>query len=300
MITTDSVVLLFCILLHLSCVYTGSREGVESGHCTLKHYLAGDVDYALKLKTMIDNHYNRIKSQLAATKLGLLIMKKDKSKFWYYRFSREKIAKTLGSYSLSKGDAAKISQIDELFQAVIDNIDDRLRDARDIYNGFDKNADDDGEVDSKFTTFCVEINPYKYNQLLTRLNTGSYVLHPSDLLEQYTSIIDPTITIPNLDEVIDAAFIKDGITIQQGGGYDDNGYFYEDAEIYYFENDIKNEKNVDKLGANENGFRKKAVFVKRPSDPYDERMEALYKIRPHRLITDQDMENIWSDWNITL
>ena len=75
---------------------------------------------------------------------------------------------------------------------------------------------------------------------------------------------------------------------------------YRKTLAFYYVSDIKNEKNVDKLGANENGFRKKAVFVKRPSDPYDERMEALYKIRPHRLITDQDMQNIWSDWNITL
>jgi len=75
---------------------------------------------------------------------------------------------------------------------------------------------------------------------------------------------------------------------------------YRKTLAFYYVSDIKNEKNVDKLGANENGFRKKAVFVKRPSDPYDERMEALYKIRPHRLITDQDMKNIWSDWNITL
>ena len=75
---------------------------------------------------------------------------------------------------------------------------------------------------------------------------------------------------------------------------------YRKTLAFYYVSDIKNEKNVDKLGANENGFRKKAVFVKRPSDPYDERMEALYKIRPHRLITDEDMKEIWNDWNITL
>jgi hypothetical protein len=187
MITTDSVVLLFCILLHLSCVYTGSREGVESGHCTLKHYLAGDVDYNLKLETMITNHYNRIKSQLVATKLGLVIMKRDKSNFWYYRFSRGKISKTLGSYSFPKDDRdGKISQIDELFQTEIDNIDDRLGDAEGVYNAANKNAVNDGEIDSKFTAFCVAINRFKYSQLLTRLNTSSYVLHPqhpSQLLE---------------------------------------------------------------------------------------------------------------------
>jgi len=244
MITTDSVVLLFCILLHLSCVYTGSREGVESGRCTLKHYLAGDVNYNLKLKTMIDNHYNRIKSQLAATKFGLLIMKRDKGKFWYYRYNRGKIAKTLGSYSLSQGDAAKISRIDELFQAEIDNIDDSLRRAEGEYDAANKNAADDGEVDSKFRHFCVAINRFKYSQLLTRLNTRSYVLHPSQLLNDYAKIIDPTITdIPNLNQVIIQA-LNDNINIEQGGGrdlvsigggYDGNGDLSQDAEIYYYD-----------------------------------------------------------------
>jgi hypothetical protein len=248
MITTDSVVLLFCILLHLSCVYTGSREGVESGHCTLKHYLAGDVNYDLKLETMIDNHYNRIKSQLAATKIGLQIMKRDKSKFWYYRYNRrEQIAKTSGDFLFPKDDSdGKISQIDELFQAVIDNIDDRLGDAEGVYNAANKNAVNDGEIDSKFTAFCVAINRFKYSQLLTRLNTSSYVLHPqhpSQLLERYASIIDPDIRIPNLDEVKDAA-LKDNINIEQGGGrdlvsigggYDGDGDLSLDAEIYYYD-----------------------------------------------------------------
>jgi hypothetical protein len=29
-------------------------------------------------------------------------------------------------------------------------------------------------------------------------------------------------------------------------------------------------------------------------------MEKLYEIRPHRLITREDMKEIWNDWNITL
>ena len=249
MITTDSVVLLFCILLHLSCVYTGSREGVESGRCTLKHYLAGDVDYSLKLKTMIDNHYNRLVSQLAATNVGLLIMKRDKSKFWYYRYNRrEQIAKTSGDFSFPKDDRdGKISQIDGLFQAVIENINFRLLEIEGIYNAADKNAVNDGQVDSKFEAFCDEIDKLKYPQLLTKLNTGSYVLHPqhpSKLLERYTFIIDPNIRIPNLDDVKDAAFSTDGITIQQGGGRDlvsiggGNNNFTAadvDVEIHYYD-----------------------------------------------------------------
>ena len=75
---------------------------------------------------------------------------------------------------------------------------------------------------------------------------------------------------------------------------------YRKTLAFYYVSDLKNDKNVDKRGADENGFRTKAVFVKRPSDPYDERMEKLYAIRPHRLITSEDMKEIWNDWNITL
>ena len=54
----------------------------------------------------------------------------------------------------------------------------------------------------------------------------------------------------------------------------------------------------NKLGADINGYRNKAVFVKRPQDKYDERMEKLYKIRPIRRINDQDMSEIWPYWDI--
>ena len=75
---------------------------------------------------------------------------------------------------------------------------------------------------------------------------------------------------------------------------------YRKTLAFYYVSYLKNNKNVNKKGADENGFRTKAVFINRPSDLYDERMEKLYEIRPHRLITDEDMKEIWNDWNITL
>jgi len=53
MITTDSVVYLFCQLLNLSCAYTGSRAKVESKNCSIYHYIAGIPDYGLKIKNMV-------------------------------------------------------------------------------------------------------------------------------------------------------------------------------------------------------------------------------------------------------
>jgi hypothetical protein len=66
---------------------------------------------------------------------------------------------------------------------------------------------------------------------------------------------------------------------------------------FYYISDIINKSSTLKLGSNDTGYREKAVFVRRPQEPYDERMEKLYKIRPYRLITKSDMEEIYPDWN---
>lgn len=47
----------------------------------------------------------------------------------------------------------------------------------------------------------------------------------------------------------------------------------------------------------ESMYRYKAKFVKRPSDPCDERMKKLYDIRANRRITKEDMQQIWPEWN---
>jgi len=47
----------------------------------------------------------------------------------------------------------------------------------------------------------------------------------------------------------------------------------------------------------ENKYRKKAVFVKRPQDNYDKNMEELYKIRPMRRITKEDMIKYFPNWS---
>ena len=65
---------------------------------------------------------------------------------------------------------------------------------------------------------------------------------------------------------------------------------------YYYISPLINQADSKKMGSNETGYRTKATFVKRPEDPEDERMNELYKIRPHRLITKEDMERIWPDW----
>lgn len=75
---------------------------------------------------------------------------------------------------------------------------------------------------------------------------------------------------------------------------------YRKTLAFYYVSDITNKNDINKFGSNVDGYRTKAVFVKRPHEPYDERMEQLYKIRPHRLITKEDMNEIWSDWSINM
>jgi len=71
---------------------------------------------------------------------------------------------------------------------------------------------------------------------------------------------------------------------------------YRKTIAFYYVSEIQNKSDLDKKGAESDGYRKKAVFMKRPCDKYDENMEALYKIRPYRLITQADLDEYFPDW----
>ena len=58
---------------------------------------------------------------------------------------------------------------------------------------------------------------------------------------------------------------------------------------FYYLIPLENKPQIDKDGVNEDGYRTKAVFRKRPQDPFDPLIEKLYKIRPYRRITDEDL-----------
>jgi len=71
---------------------------------------------------------------------------------------------------------------------------------------------------------------------------------------------------------------------------------YRKTIAFYYVSEIQNKSDLDKKGAASDGYRKKAVFTKLPSDKYDEKMEALYKIRPYRLITQDDLDKYFPNW----
>jgi Rps23 Pro-64 3,4-dihydroxylase Tpa1-like proline 4-hydroxylase len=75
---------------------------------------------------------------------------------------------------------------------------------------------------------------------------------------------------------------------------------YRKSLAYYYVSDIENRADTTKYGCDSTGYRNKAVFVNRPQDLPDSRMSALYKIRPYRLITKEDMKTIWPEWTPAL
>ena len=66
---------------------------------------------------------------------------------------------------------------------------------------------------------------------------------------------------------------------------------------YYYISPLVTKKEDVRVGNNEEGYRVKAAFRKRPDDPYCPIKEALYQIRPHRLITEEDMEKLSYTFN---
>jgi dTDP-glucose 4,6-dehydratase len=58
---------------------------------------------------------------------------------------------------------------------------------------------------------------------------------------------------------------------------------------YYYISSLDSIPDENIIGNDGSGYRTKATFRKRPEDPYDELKEKLYKIRPFRLITKEDL-----------
>jgi Rps23 Pro-64 3,4-dihydroxylase Tpa1-like proline 4-hydroxylase len=61
---------------------------------------------------------------------------------------------------------------------------------------------------------------------------------------------------------------------------------------YYYVSPISSHKS-------ESSYRKKAKYVKRPADKFNEGLEELYKIRPERRITQEDIDTFCNGWQIT-
>jgi Rps23 Pro-64 3,4-dihydroxylase Tpa1-like proline 4-hydroxylase len=68
---------------------------------------------------------------------------------------------------------------------------------------------------------------------------------------------------------------------------------FRNSLAYYYVSPLNTQKSED-------SYRKKAKFIKRPEDPFDEQMQKLYDIRPQRRITQEDMNELMPDWSVNI
>jgi Rps23 Pro-64 3,4-dihydroxylase Tpa1-like proline 4-hydroxylase len=71
---------------------------------------------------------------------------------------------------------------------------------------------------------------------------------------------------------------------------------YRKTLAYYYISPLVSQANPDKYGVDSDGYRTKASFIKRPQDVYRPQLEKFYDIRPHRRITQKDIDIIWPEW----
>ena len=88
MITTDSVVYMLCLILNLPVLYTGSREGVTSGNCTVKMYVAGEPNPQNTFNILKAIKSKNIQDKNLSTKaiFRLLMDESDFDNFYYMKY----------------------------------------------------------------------------------------------------------------------------------------------------------------------------------------------------------------------
>jgi len=189
MITTDNVVYTLCKLLHLSCINTGSREGVLSGHCTLKHYLSGDVDYNNKFKVMIKQQSERILQHNQATNIFFARMSNKifASKMQYLIYKRGKEA-----YAYVSVPPSTEKDLTALAQTYIGLVTGLTYAAQSVYNKYEGvlNLANDLAVNAEYDKFFDEIIECMCKQYFTKLPNNKFVILNTDgLLSKILDII---------------------------------------------------------------------------------------------------------------
>jgi hypothetical protein len=130
MITTDSVVYLFCQLLNLSCAYTGSRAKVESKNCSIYHYVAGPPDYQQKISNMLTNAWDIVAQKIASQKfiVASVIAADAAMDFWYMGYRKGKLSEVPGltDWNTRRGlDSNRIQFILQRFNEFIIDLDNK-------------------------------------------------------------------------------------------------------------------------------------------------------------------------------
>lgn len=72
---------------------------------------------------------------------------------------------------------------------------------------------------------------------------------------------------------------------------------YRRTLAFYYVSSLSAQASTSKVGSGSDGYRSKAVFVARPTDPKDPRLDELRAIRPNRRITEEDMARLMPEWD---
>jgi hypothetical protein len=174
MITTDSVVYLFCQLLGLSCAYTGSRAGVESKNCTIYHYVAGPVDYQAKIANMLTNAWDIMAQKITSQKFIVASVVADPtlSNFWYIgQTSRSKPADIPGR---TGADPDFIIQKFQEFFTDLETKEQGLEEIKkEIFEYLQVNLHiDDSQVVATFDNYHSKILHFECEQYFTKVKGG--------------------------------------------------------------------------------------------------------------------------------
>ena len=194
MITTDSVVYLFCLLLNLSCAYTGSRAGVLSKNCSIYHYIAGTPNYQLKITNMTTNAYDIMAQKIASQKYIMALVAADMTltQFSYMRIYRGKLTEARGyidettSYHNLSADRKK--GIIQIFKTELQKLETNATQLVQKKAEFDTylattNHTNDEKVMTTYNSFTDSISEFECKLYFTKLQTGKYLLQ-EDLRNQ--------------------------------------------------------------------------------------------------------------------
>ena len=206
MITTDSVVYLFCQLLNLSCAYTGSRAKVESKKCSIYHYIAGEPDYELKIKNMVQIAYDIAEQKILTQKFILAHVIADPVlDFRYMGLSRSRtLVKKLGRTDENTGkaitDPVRIQSIIDSFKGARDELETKHQGLLEKKKEFDElieanKPQNDATVNARFEEFNATILPYRCEIYFTKVK-GEYKGYDYILQDKFRDILYPNWMTP--------------------------------------------------------------------------------------------------------
>jgi hypothetical protein len=230
---------------------------VESGHCTLKHFTVGEVDYSMKFHNMTTMYYERLIQHNETILKGLQIIQNtfkppegrlNLIPFKYYRILTNSTLRLTNGDHLIKYNKDDKNQNQNPYQSIIDVfeteiqiINQHITNLNVIYNNPEKYINiseywlDDSTINRWYNEYCTEMDKYKCKQWITIIKVNDYLLHPSTLLDEIGTIIGVKVpkTIQELEKLLNKTNNSSKI-----GGMNDTVFEFETSKT--ITNEIQN------------------------------------------------------------